>query len=163
MTDADLDAFGAAYRRLGTRLGKAVDGAALMESFRDVREHPLAVVEAALEHLGRSCRFMPRPVQVIEACQDQARGRAVDGGGVPPWVNHNEEVYFCAPCQDTGFLRALWCDGDGRCHIPSCGQQGMANAPHGYTRKCDCRATNPVLERQRNILRRSATKWERDG
>lgn len=156
MTDADLDTFSAAYKRLGSRLGKAPDGAAIMDAFRDVAQHPLAVVEAALEQLGRSCRFMPRPVQLIEACGDAARGHATEGGSIPPWVNHDQGSYFCATCQDTGFVRELTCDGDGRCRIFGCGQPGHANEPHDYTRKCSCRPTNPVLERDRNILRRSA-------
>lgn len=157
MTDTDLDTFGASYRRMATRLGKAVDGAVVMEAFRDVREHPLPVVEAALETLGRSCRFMPRPVQVIEACRDHARQRATDGVGVPSWVDHQADVFFCNDCHDTGFAQGLVCDGDGRCHLHGC------HEAHAYTRKCGCRPTNPVLAHQRDLLRRSApSRQERD-
>jgi hypothetical protein len=73
-------------------------------------------------------------------------------------VRHDDPVYHCARCEDTGFVRGLDCPGDGRCAVGHCGQPGHVSYAHSYTRRCHCRATNPVLVRQREILRVNATK-----
>lgn len=69
-----------------------------------------------------------------------------------------DEVHaHCTACEDTGFTRDLTCPGDGRCHVGNCGHQSQSG-PHDYTRKCFCRATNPVLMKQREYLVSSAKR-----
>ena len=67
-------------------------------------------------------------------------------------MQHDEPAYACVSCEDTGFVRGLECPGDGRCQCGRCGRPMGSITPHGYTRKCSCRATNPVLLRQRELI-----------
>ncbi|MCX6553155.1 MAG: hypothetical protein NTY02_19500 [Acidobacteria bacterium] len=156
MTDVDVDQFTQAYRHMAARLGKAADGTACMDAFADVRHYPLAVVVTALEHLGKTCRFMPRPVQVIDACGDAARTHATHGGDVPADINHALGVFACPVCEDTGFERRLACPGVGVCHMGHCGHEGQPNTAHAFTRRCACCGWNPVLARERDVMRRPA-------
>lgn len=64
----------------------------------------------------------------------------------------DELFAHCANCEDTGFVRGLDCPGDGRCHIGRCGQLAHVSYPHGYTRACHCRATNPALIQAREWM-----------
>lgn len=73
-------------------------------------------------------------------------------------MRHDDPVYHCTSCEDTGFTRGLSCPGDGRCAVGRCGQPGHVSYAHDYTRRCHCRATNPVLVAQRALLRVNATK-----
>ena len=169
MIGPDRDAFGVSYRKLAARLNaKPLTDDAVNEAYLDCAHWPLEVVDQALEALRTSSRFMPRPVQLIGACQDAARRHASNGGSVPDWVNHDERRYFCDVCDDTGFERRLECDGTGVCHVGRCGQNEDAdhhkirNDPHPFTRRCGCRATNPVLAKERDAQRRPA-EGERGG
>lgn len=157
MTETDLDAFSVAYKHLGAVMGKTIDSDLLMDAFRDTREFPLGLVEQALEDLRRSCRYFPRPAQIIAACRERAHVDSIDGGTIPSWVDHQGEQpkYFCDECQDTGFVLGLACDGYGSCQTPGCGKEARRGDPHTYTRKCACRATNPVLAYERAKLRRA--------
>jgi hypothetical protein len=67
-------------------------------------------------------------------------------------------AYHCTACEDTGFVRGLDCPGDGRCAVAHCGQPGHVSYAHGYTRRCHCRASNPVLIKGRETLRAMAQK-----
>jgi hypothetical protein len=72
----------------------------------------------------------------------------------------DEASCHCAACEDMGFERGLACPGDGRCQVGRCGQAGHVTYPHSFTRACACRATNPVLARERDFLRRRARRAE---
>lgn len=163
MIPEDHDRFCAAYRQLAVSLSaKPPAHEAVQAAYYDACPFPLAAVEDALEVLRKTSRFMPRPVQFIGACQDAARRHASNGGDVPPWVNHDEARYFCTVCDDTGFERRLACDGSGVCRIGRCGKeldadkQPLPSPAHPFTRRCSCRATNPVLAKDRDALRRPA-------
>lgn len=73
-------------------------------------------------------------------------------------MRHADPVYHCTRCEDTGFVRDMECPGDGRCAVGHCGQPGHVSYAHGYTRKCHCRADNPVLKAQRDRLKLNAAK-----
>jgi hypothetical protein len=157
MTSDERPRFESTYRKLAASLSaKPPDSDALEAAYYDAAHFPLVVVEAALEALRTTSRFMPRPVQLIGACQEQARRHASHGGSIPPWVNHDEARYFCDVCDDTGFERRLECPGTGVCRITGCGAEGHRNGPHTFTRPCHCRTTNPVLAVERDKLRRPA-------
>lgn len=75
-------------------------------------------------------------------------------------MRHDDPVYHCTACEDTGFVRELECPGDGRCSVGQCGRPGHVSYAHPYTRKCHCRATNPVLVKARERLQESVRKRE---
>jgi len=163
MTQDDYADFSQAYTRMATSLStKPPTTDAITTAYADASAFPLPVVLGALDKIRTTSRFMPRPVQLIDACHDAARSHASNGGYVPEWVNHNEDRYFCTVCQDTGFERDLECDGTGYCRIGRCGQNEDAdhvkiqNDPHLFTRRCACRPTNPVLAQFRDATRRPA-------
>jgi hypothetical protein len=160
MTEGDLDRFSVAYRRLGSALlaqGKTITTEMLMEAFTDTRGFSLETVEAALDTLRRTVRFFPRPAQLLEACRDAAHVGSLDHGGIPSWVDPlgNPPRYFCDACQDTGFVLYQTCAGHGACGVPGCGKAARTAGEHPYTKKCTCRAQNPVLAYERAKLRRA--------
>jgi hypothetical protein len=163
MTGADRVVFDAAYRKLAASLSAKPPAPELIEAaYYDACPFPLVAVEAALESLRTSSRFMPRPVQLIGACQDAARRHASNGGDIPAFVDHQREAFYCQVCRDTGFERGLECNGTGLCQIGRCGREEddkhnrIPNDPHPFTRRCGCRATNPVLAKERDAMRRPA-------
>ena len=74
----------------------------------------------------------------------------------------SDELYqvHCTNCEDTGFERGLSCPGDGRCHVAQCGRPGHVSYAHHFTRMCHCRATNPVIVKQRERLQELTRKRE---
>ena len=117
----------------------------------------LPVVERAFDVVRQSSHFWPKPAALLGACRDLAQRDALTGGvNVPEYVDHQAGVYFCSVCQDTGFERGLVCDGSGVCHLKGCGALGSAVESHPFTRRCACRASNPVLQRERDASRRPA-------
>ena len=158
MTRDDFAAFKAAIERTGTAFSKALPSDLVSTYYRDLDAYPLPAVLAALDKARQSGKFFPRVATLRELCQSDSA--VTVGTDVPGWVNHDEGIYFCSGCADTGFVRGLTCQGDGTCHIGGCGREGHATDVHGYTRRCDCRPTNPVLRRQRELLAQRIAKVE---
>lgn len=160
MTDADYTDFSAAIMRLADRLGgrNKVDATAVNDAFNDLRGFSMPVIERGLDECRRTCRFFPTPKQLIDACGEASRSRAFNGGDVPDYVDHQAQppVFFCAECQDTGFVRGMVCYGHGACRLKGCGVLGSTYETHDYTARCRCRAENPVLARERASSRRPA-------
>lgn len=151
--------FADALRRLGHRLGKKdVDTDAVTEAFEDLRSFEWQVVVDAIETLRKTSRFFPRPQQLIDACHEASRAYHSKAFVPPADVDHRAGRYACNVCEDTGFERGLECDGSGACHIGACGKEGGSNTPHPFTRRCGCRATNPVLVHARAMSARFATQ-----
>ena len=150
MTTNDLAAFRSALERTAAAYSKALPSDLTSTYFDDLEAYPLAAVLAALDKARQSGKFFPRVATLRELCASDSR--VMVPTDIPPWVNHSEGIYFCSACNDTGFLRGLECAGTGTCHIGHCGVPGYANHPHGYTRFCSCRSTNPILRRQRELL-----------
>jgi hypothetical protein len=160
MTGHDMPAFKLALHRLGRSLGRAVSEELTEDYFNDLLEFSWPIVEAAMEDVRKTARFWPRPAILREACLKPMRSEPFTQ--LPTNVNHAEERYACDVCQDTGFERELTCDGNGACRVGHCGAKGYANLPHDFTRRCGCRATNPILvrERERSAARRSGMQQE---
>jgi len=104
---------------------------------------------------------MPRPYQLIDACHEAHRAEASSAGynDVPSWVKPDQGVFFCADCQDTGWMVGLICAGNGACGHRSCGKaeslhNRVVDPSHGYTRRCACITSNPVIARQRALAAR---------
>jgi hypothetical protein len=151
VTPSDLPSFKDALHRLGRVMGRAVTEDLVEDYFQDLKEFEWPLVETALAEVRKTSRFWPRPSAIRAVCL-RAPG-AEPTTALPPWVNHTAERYYCDTCQDTGFERGLECDGAGGCHVGHCGREGYLNHPHGYTRACSCRATNPILVRDRERVR----------
>lgn len=156
MTDTDFQTFRTSLERTAAAYGKALDSGLAATYFGDLDAYPLPAVLAALDKARQSGKFFPRVATLRELCQSDSAVTVATM--VPPWVNHNEGAYFCDRCDDTGFVRRLECLGNGGCHIANCGREGYPANPHTYTRACGCRATNPVLRRQRELLAQRIAK-----
>ena len=151
MTRDDVATFRDHLERTALAYGKALPTDMVSLYFDDLAAYPLTAVVAAIDKARQSGKFFPRVATLRELCEtDSAVAVATD---VPGWVNHDTGMYFCSGCSDTGFVRGLECQGDGACKIGGCGREAHINEPHAYTRKCACRATNPVLVRQRELMR----------
>ena len=150
MSRDDFAPFRLALERTAAAYGKPLATDLTSTYFDDLEAYPLPAVLAALDKARHTGKFFPRVATLRELCATHPAVLVVTD--VPPWVNHDTGTYFCSNCADTGFLRGLACDGDGRCHLGGCGREGHVNEPHGYTRACSCRPTNPLLRRQREIL-----------
>ena len=161
MSPSDLPTFRDALHRLGRVFSRAVSEELVEDYFQDLKEFDWRLVEAAIEETRKTAKFWPRPAVLREACLTPMRSEPFTS--MPAYVNHTEERYACDVCQDTGFERGLSCEGNGTCHVGHCGAQGYVNAAHDFTRRCRCRATNPVLvrERERSAARRSGMQAER--
>ena len=150
MTRDDFAAFRMALERTGAAYSKAVPNDLAQTYFADLEAYPLQAALAAIDKARQGGKFFPRVATLRELCQSDSA--VVVATEVPSWINHDEGVYFCKDCDDTGLTRRLSCEGDGGCRIAGCGRPGHMNQPHGYTRACACRATNPVLRRQRELV-----------
>ena len=150
MTDNDFAAFRLSLERTSEAFGKPLGGNLAALYFGDLKAYPLPAVQSALDKARQSSRYFPRISFLRELCQSDSAVRV--NTDVPSWVNHNEGVYFCEACDDTGYVRRLECAGDGRCQVGHCGREGYPANPHDYTRACDCRGANPVLRRQREMV-----------
>lgn len=158
MTRDDFAAFKAGMERSGLAFGKALPGDLVSTYYRDLDAYPLPAVLAALDKARQTGKFFPRVATIRELCQsDSAVAVATD---IPSWVNHDEGKYWCASCDDTGFVRRLECLGNGGCRLSGCGQTGHRNEPHPYTRMCSCRGTNPILRRQRELVAQRTARTE---
>lgn len=158
MTTDDFAAFRVALERTAASYGKAVTSDLTSTYFNDLDRFPLPAVVAAIDKARQTGKFFPRVATLRELCATDSA--IVVGTDVPSWVNHDEGAYFCSTCDDTGFVRRLTCDGAGQCRIAGCGRHGHPNEPHGYTRKCSCRGTNPVLMRQRELVAQRQARTE---
>ena len=157
MTAADFERFGLAVRRLARSFNKPVESALVEDWFADLKGFSIGLVERAFDVVRQSSHFWPKPAALLGACRDLAQRDALTGGvNVPEYVDHQAGVYFCSVCQDAGFERGLVCDGSGVCHLKGCGALGSAVESHPFTRRCACRASNPVLQRERDASRRPA-------
>jgi hypothetical protein len=171
MTQTDYGDFAASLHRLGRAFSKPVEAEMIQDYFDDLKGYSLGLVEEALTHVRQTSRFWPRPVVILDACIEASRARASRSDAVPATVNHDDDRYACDVCLDTGFERKLECDGTGVCRIDACAnawavytQARSANPvadidrpyAHAFTRRCVCRATNPVLVREREATRRPA-------
>jgi hypothetical protein len=146
--------------RLAQAMSKRIDADLINAYFDDCKGYSITIVEQALGHVRQTARFWPRPVVILDACVEQAReGRhyagampvdGVDAHGIPI------RAYACSVCEDTGFERGLLCNGHGLCRLKGCKDVGAEHEPHQFTRRCACRATNPVLMRERDASRRPA-------
>jgi len=156
----DGPAFSAALKRLGRAFGKDLDAELVGDYWDDLKGYSWPLVERALSQVRQSSRYWPRPVVILDACIEEARkgGHYTTAMPVDTKDEHGNpvRVYACDVCEDTGFERGLVCDGYGVCHIRGCSDQGSEHEPHGFTRRCACRATNPVLMRERDATRRPA-------
>jgi len=161
VTGQDMPAFKTALYRLGRVMNHPVSEALVEDYFGDLREFQWPTVQVAIEDVRKTARYWPRPVVLRDACLKPMGSEPATP--MPAYVNHAEERFACDVCQDTGFERALACDGNGACRVGHCGAAGYMNAPHDFTRRCRCRATNPVLvrERERSAARRSGMQAER--
>lgn len=164
MTEDDKRPFFAELKRMGLAFSRDdVDAPLAAVYFDALADLDWRTVQIAMRDCVESMSWLPRPADIRDAevgvrmreqttQQKQLIARAPDMG-----------AYFCTACTDTGFVRDLDCPGDGRCHVAHCGQPGHASYAHSYTRKCHCRATNPVLVKARETLRALATRTSDTG
>ena len=158
MMASDFQAFRAALERTAAAYGKALPADVTGTYFDDLLTYPLAAVLGALDKARQSGKFFPRVSTLRELCTSDASVSIQTD--VPMWVNHDEERYWCSVCADTGFTRGLTCAGDGACKLGHCGREGHNQEPHAFTRRCTCRAHNPVLRRQREIVAARTARTE---
>jgi hypothetical protein len=156
MTQADFATFKTALDRTAMAYSKALPTDLAATYFGDLDTYPLQAVLAAIEKARREGKFFPRVATLRELCATHSQVLVTTD--VPAFVNHDQGVYFCQDCADTGFVRGLLCDGDGRCHIGGCGKAGHTVYAHVFTRFCSCRGTNPVLLRQSELIAQRTAK-----
>lgn len=158
MTDADFQSFREGMERTAAAYSKPLASDLCATYFGDLDAFPLPAVLAALDKARRTGKFFPRVATLRELCATDSA--VVVGTDIPSWVNHDEGAYWCKDCDDTGYVRRLECPGDGSCHIGGCGKAGHTVYAHGYTRACRCRASNPILRRQRELVAQRTAKTE---
>lgn len=151
MTAMDMPEFSAALKRLGRTMSRVVGEDLVEDYFLDLKEFPLENVHRAFDHVRKTAKYWPRPSVIREACLLVPGVASVTS--VPPWVDPVADVFFCSDCDDSGFVRRLECPGDGSCQIAHCGQVSGQSTSHGYTRRCSCVSTNPVMMRERDLHR----------
>ena len=158
MTRDDFPAFRTGMDQTGLAYGKALPVDLVQTYFADLEAYPLGAVLAAIDKARRTGKFFPRVATLRELCATDSAVRVETS--VPSWVNHDTGAYFCATCDDTGYVRRLECGGDGACHIGGCGKAGHTVYAHSYTYACGCRGTNPILLRQRELIAQRTAKVE---
>jgi hypothetical protein len=158
MTRDDFPAFRTGMDQTGLAYGKALPVDLVQTYFNDLEAYSLGAVLAAIDKARRTGKFFPRVATLRELCATDSQLLTVTD--IPPWVNHDEGVYFCSTCDDTGFVRGLECRGDGLCRIGNCGKPAYPNQPHDFTRCCSCRPTNPFLRRLRELQTQRMARTE---
>ena len=164
MTGSDKVAFRADMLRAGAAFQVPVDDAMLAVYFEGLADLNLDTLREAFRDCVEQLKWFPKVVDLRDA-EAGVRARQAQVHTKQLVARAPEfDARYCTSCEDTGFVRGLDCPGDGRCHVGRCGHPGHVAYPHGYTRLCSCRATNPVLARQRERLRAHHHKAEaRDG
>ena len=160
MTQTDAIIFTESLRRLGRAFNKPVDAELAGDYFEDLKGYTLGLVEQALTQVRQTQRFWPKPVVILDACIELARKGHHYATAMPVETKDEQgnpvRAYACSVCEDTGFERGLICNGYGVCHLKGCNDAGTEHDPHQFTRRCACRASNPVLQRERDASRRPA-------
>jgi hypothetical protein len=165
MTEADKPAFWAELQRLGVAFGAHIDGPLGKVYWDALVDLELAPLAEGMRDCIEAMKFFPKVADLRDA-EFGARARREQAqtqrllAAMPDPTLPDDPRYYCANCEDTGFERGLGCPGDGRCHVGRCGQAGHASDAHGFTRPCYCRPTNPVLARQREVLRQNRARKE---
>ena len=159
MTEDDKRPFFSELKRMGLAFSRDdVDAPLASVYFDALADLEWRTVQVAMRDCIESMSWFPKPADIRDAevgvrvREDQAHHKRLIAHAPTGRESH------CTNCEDTGFVRGLSCPGDGRCSVGHCGHPDYASGPHDYTRKCHCRATNPVLVAQRDILRTNANK-----
>jgi len=147
------EVFDAAYLRVCRAQNMLPDVEHAEECWRAVQRHPASLYDDAASRLNATCRFLPKPAEWIEACQDaaDAASRAARDDDDRAWAQEAERprTYACPTCQDTGF-EPQFCQPGQLCS--SC-RRGPHLYDHPYRTRCACSQTNPVIERRRRAQR----------
>lgn len=170
MTSRDIDEFHSLLREVGqVHGGKKTDmiSVAYFDALKDI---PITTLRQAKEHLVSTSRFWPKPVdwraaaQKVEARQPLAMPTrqtvTLDDGSTA-------ETYYCAKCEDTGWVPACGCPvglQDIRGHCPTHG--GFEK--HGLVYRqpvepCVCRSSNPTWAFSHQTRRVENEKVRTDG
>jgi len=140
-TDEDAGRLRRSLVALGLAFHRALDDADFERFEADLADIPIDRIEDACVHLRRHSKRFPTVAHIRE--QADLLPRRLPALPPAPLPSHPNDPPYCVSCDDTGWELGLWCDG-GICGHP------RAHASHSFTRKCRCRASNPVYqERQR--------------
>ena len=157
MTNSDKRPFFDALKRMGFAFSRDdIDAPFASVYFDALRDLEWPNVQAAMRDCVEAMSWFPKPHDIrdaevgVRAKADEARTKRLLAH-----LPDGRDMY-CHACEDTGVVRGLECPGDGRCNVGHCGHPDYPSTAHTYTRKCQCRATNPVLQQQREFLRTHA-------
>jgi hypothetical protein len=149
--------FDRAYARTVKAMNATLDPAHADECWKAVERYRGDVFDEVATRLNATCRFLPRPVEWLDACRavqgerDMVRLREQE---LAAENYRRERTYHCLACLDSGLetIRcptppsADWC--------PTCKRMKKHLYDHTYRTPCSCRETNPVILARRDKAQR---------